>query len=248
MQANSKTLRNIQLLVFTLVPIVNFGSNLFFPSPFENDIKVLIQPAGYAFAIWGPIFLGMLIFSWFQARPQRVESEYLVSATKAGILAGLASIAFVPISYTDMQWLGFINIIWHLVALIWLFVSLRKQILLEQNEHTHWYYLPTQMYLGWICAATAVSTALTLAESGLNLTIETQTVFTVIVIAALVLVGIIMAFNKGLVVPFVVIWALCGVIVENGDIASIKYTCIAGTIVLTLVTLPQIMKQQRLAF
>lgn len=248
MQSNSKLLRKIQLFVFILVPLVNFGVNYFFPSPFEDDMNVLIQPAGYAFAIWGPIFLGMLIYSWFQTKDERVESPHLKSATQAGILAGLASIAFVPISYTDIQWLGFINIIWHLTALIWLFVSLRKQILLEQNKNTHWYYLPTQMYLGWICAATAVSAALTLAETGIDVNMDTQIIITVIVIAALVVVGIIMALNKGMTVPLVVIWALCGIIVENGDITMIKYACIAGTIILTVVTIPQIIKRKRLSF
>jgi len=241
-------LRKTQLLIFILVPLVNFGVNFFFSSPFDDDLPVLIQPAGYAFAIWGPIFLGMLIYSWFQLKSERVESPHLTSATKAGILAGLASIAFVPISYTDIQWLGFINIIWHLVALIWLFVSLRKQILLEKNKNTHWFYLPTQMYLGWICAATAVSTALMLADAGLILSIETQTIVTVVVIGALVLVGIIMALNKGMTVALVVIWALIGVIVENGDTALIKYAAMVGSTILFLVAMPQIIKRKRLAF
>ncbi|MEO0340910.1 MAG: hypothetical protein AAF242_17080, partial [Bacteroidota bacterium] len=205
-------LRKLQFAIFLIVPLVNFGVNAFFPSPFDDDAKVLIQPAGYAFSIWGPIFLGMIIYSWFQMQAARVESPHLRKATIAGIWAGLASIAFVPISYMDIQWLGFINILWHLMALVALFIFLRKQIKLESNPNTHWYYLPTQMYLGWICAATAVSAALMLTEAGLVLDIGTQTVLTAIIIAVLATLGIFMSRQRGGIIPLVFIWALIGVI------------------------------------
>lgn len=241
-------LRTVQFIIFLLVPLVNFGSNFFFDSPFNDDSRVLIQPAGYAFAIWGPIFLGMIIYSWFQMQSERVESQYLENATKAGILAGLASIAFVPISFTDIQWLGFLNILWHLAALIWLFVSLRQQITLEKNPNTHWYYLPTQMYLGWICAATAVSAALMLTEAGVQLEVDVQVIVTTVIIGALIVIGSFMAFNRGMTVPLVFIWALIGVIVESGSFSFIKYSAIVGIIVLALITIPQIIKRKRLAF
>ncbi len=240
--------RKLQFAIFLLVPIINFGSNLLFPSPFDDDQVVLIQPAGYAFAIWGPIFLGMLIYSWFQLNPERIESPHLTAATKAGILAGLASIAFVPISYTDIQWLGFLNILWHLFALIWLFASLRRQIELEPNPNTHWYYLPTQMYLGWICAATSIATALTLREAGLELSVEIQVILTAIVIGALVIIGGLMVSIGGMVIPLVFIWALIGLIVENSGYPIIKWSSIIAIILLLAITLPQIFKRKRLAF
>lgn len=241
-------LRTVQFIIFLLVPLVNFGSNFFFASPFNDDARVLIQPAGYAFAIWGPIFLGMIIYSWFQMQSERVESKHLNNATKAGILAGLASIAFVPISFADIQWLGFVNILWHLAALIWLFVSLRQQIKLEKNINTHWYYLPTQMYLGWICAATAVSAALMLTEAGVQPNLDTQVIITAFIISALVLIGSLMAYNQGMTVPLVFIWALIGVIVENGSFSIIKYSSVIGIVLLALITIPQILKRKRFAF
>ncbi len=244
----SISLRRLQFAIFLLVPIINFGSNLLYDSPFSDDAEVLIQPAGYAFAIWGPIFLGMIIYSWYQMQSARVESTHLTAATKAGILAGLASIAFVPISHSDLQWLGFINIIWHLLALIWLFVSLRRQITLENNPATHWYFMPTQMYLGWISAATAISTALLLTEVGVQPALEIQVIITAVVIGALVIIGMLMAYNRGMVVPLVFIWALAALIVERGEYPIIKYTSIVAIIILAVVTLPQIVKRKRLAF
>ncbi len=220
----------------------------FLESQFDNAPKVLIQPAGYAFSIWGPIFLGMIIYSWFQMKSERIDSPYLHTATLAGISAALASIAFVPINYINIQGLVFFNIIWHLISLIILFIALRKQIDLENNIHTHWYYLPTQMYLGWISAATAVSTALMLTEAGLILPIEQQVIITAVIIGALILIGSFMAFQKGMVVPLVFIWAAIGIIVENGNHLTIKYASIAAIIILVAISLSQIIKRKRLAF
>ena len=235
-------MRKFQFLIFILVPLVNFGSTIFMDSQFDDDPTVLIQPAGYAFSIWGPIFLGMLIYSWFQMKEERVESPHLRTATLAGISAGLASIAFVPISFSDIQWLGFVDIIWHLVSLIILFIALRKQILLEKNPNTHWYYLPTQMYLGWISAATAISAALMLTEAGWSLDIDSQVMVTVGVIGALVLIGIFMATQKGMVIPLVFIWALIGIIVENGEFERIKYASIGAIMILAIVAGLQIFR------
>lgn len=219
-----------------------------FDSQFDNIPKVLIQPAGYAFSIWGPIFFGMIFYSWFQMKSERVDSPHLRMATIAGIFAALASIAFVPINYTNIQWLVFANILWHLIALITLFVALSKQINLEKNPNTHWYYLPTQMYLGWISAATAISVALMLMEAGVSLPIEQQVIITAVIIGALVLIGTFMAFQKGMVVPLVFIWAAIGIIVKNGAYLPIKYASIAAIVILAIVSLSQIIKRKRLAF
>jgi len=241
-------LRKIQFIVFLIVPIVNFGTSFFFSSAFSDDDKVLIQPAGYAFAIWGPIFLGMLIYSWFQLRPGRVESPQLKTATISGIAAGLASIAFVPISYTDIQWLSLVNIIWHLIALIMLFLALRQQILLETDSKTSWFYIPSQMYLGWICAATAISVALAITEVGLSPNIDTQVIFTVAIIGVLTALGVFMTKQRGLIIPIVFIWALIALIVENGQYAPIKYASVVAIIVLTLAVGYKLIKGQRLSY
>ncbi len=241
-------MKKLQFILFLIVPIVNFGSAILFDSQFNDDIKVLIQPAGYAFSIWGPIFLGMIIYSWFQMKSERINSPHLRTATIAGIFAALASIAFVPISHTNTQWLVFANILWHLIALVVLFIALRKQILLEDHPKTHWYYLPTQMYLGWICAATAIATALMLTEAGVSLPLEQQVNITAVVIGALVVIGTFMAFQKAIVVPLVFIWAAIGIMVENGNYTTIKYASMTAIAILAVVSLWQIIKRKRLAF
>ena len=104
------------------------------------------------------------------------------------------------------------------------------------------------MYLGWISAATAISTALMLTEAGLILPIEQQVTITAVIIGALILIGTFMAFQKGMVVPLVFIWAAIGIIVENGNYSTIKYASTAAIVILAIISLSQIIKQKRLAF
>lgn len=241
-------MRLLQFILFILVIIVNFGVNALFDTPFDDDFFVFIQPANYAFAIWGPIFIGMIIYSWFQWRPDRVESPHLKKATIAGIFAALASIAFVPLSFTNNQPLIFLNLLWHLIALIFLFIHLRKQLPLEKNSNTRWYYLPTQMYLGWICAATAVSFALTLKSFGVNLETEVEVMVTAVVVGALVLVGLFLVLQRGKVAALTIVWALVALMVKNGEYLPIKWSAIAGIVVLSSAVLHKIYKGEQLSF
>ena len=243
-------MRIVQFVVFLLVPLANYLPFVLLDNarPFDDDAFVYSQPAGYAFGIWGPIFLGMILYAWFQMQSGRVESPHLRRATLAAISAGLASIAFVPISYTDLKWLGFIDIIWHLVSLIVLFISLRRQFELESHPNTRWFYLPTQMYLGWICAATAVSASLFLVEAGLELPDSTQILLTVVVIAALATVAIYMISKNGGVVGLVVIWALIALIVENGSVSLIKYASIAAIVFIVAYLILHLRGRGRLSY
>ena len=225
-------MRLTQLIVFILATVVNFGVQLFYPSPFDDDGQVYNEPAGYAFSIWGPIFLGMIIYSVFQMSSKRVESPHLRKATLAGILAGLASIAFVPLSYTGHQPIILINLVWHLGALIWLFVELSEQVKLETDRRARWFYLPSQLYLGWISAATAIGFALALEYVGLNLADSVQINLTAVIIAALATVAIFMVDRGGGVVALTVVWALIGIIVKYGEISTILYAAIAAILLI----------------
>lgn len=244
-----KKLLILQFVVFILVPLSNFIPNLFLDSPFDNDPDTLIQPANYAFAIWGPIFLGMLLYSIFQLGADRVHSPYLRKATLAATSAGLASIAFVPISYSDIQWLALADILWHLISLIILFVNLRQQIKLEKSPNTKWFYLPTQLYLGWISAATAVSFALVLRQTfGVEFPLEIEVGITVGIITALTGVAILMNGIGGGIVALVIIWALIGVCVANTNINVLQWASVGGISLIAVAVASRLVKSKGLIY
>jgi hypothetical protein len=227
-------MRLLQLVLFILVPIVNYVTYAIWPTPFDMGPETKINPAGYAFSIWGLIFLSMIIYSIFQYSGKRVENPHLRNATRAGILAALASIMFVPISYTQISWLVLLNVLWHLFALIWLFRALGKQYKLEKSPVTRWYYLPTQLYLGWICAATAVSVAITLKSFGMGYSPATEAILAAVVVAVITLLGILLTRKGGAVASAVLVWALVAVLVEHHQDAVLMWACISGITILTI--------------
>ena len=239
-------MRKIQLAIFILVPLANFVPGLIWGQPFDQNPEVLIQPAGYAFAIWGPIFLGMLIYSVFQLKMERASSPHLRVATYAASSAGLASIAFVPISYLNIQWLTMLDILWHLGSLVVLYRALYRQVRLEMDPQTHWYYLGTQLYLGWISAATAVSIALFLREAGMAYALMTEVYITAGVLVALIAVAAWLTTKGGQGVALTIVWALGGVIVSSGQYMPIYYTAATGMVLLLGLVLYTFVKGDKL--
>lgn len=239
-------MRKVQLAVFLLVPIVNFLPMFLFESPFDQNPEVLIQPAGYAFSIWGLIFIAMIIYSVFQLKMERIESPHLRTATYAAISAGLASIVFVPLSYTNVQFLVFPNILWHLISLIILYRALHQQIGFEPDPRTRWYYLGTQLYLGWISAATAVSMALFLRDFGVAYDTMTEVYITVGVLIALIGIALWITTKGGQAIALTIVWALGGIIVENGVHPPIYFTAVTGIILLTGMVLYTVVQGKKL--
>lgn len=217
--------RIIQLVVFIIVPIANYllafsdGS-----ARFDDDPQILNDPAGYAFAIWGPIFIGMIYYSYRMWRDFN-DGPLVNKAAWAGISAGLASIAFVPISMTDMQWLVLVNILWHLISLIQLY-RYNHEMQTTEPSLSNWTYVGPQMYLGWISAATTISVALALRSAGMSFASHIEVVLTIILIITLSVVAGYLAKNRGMVVAMVVIWALVGIIVKHGETLPIRYAAV----------------------
>lgn len=217
--------RLLQFLVFIAVPIVNYA--LAFTdgqARFDDDPDILNSPAGYAFSIWGPIFIGMIYYSYQVWR--KLDDDPLVrTSCWAGISAGLASIAFVPISVTNLQWLVLLNIIWHLISLIWLY-QLNHKMRDQYAAISKWTYLGPQMYLGWIAAATTVSVALFLRDMGVSLPTSTEVFLTCALLLILGFVGAYLATRRGMTIALVVIWALIGIIVKQGELPQIRWVAI----------------------
>ena len=80
------------------------------------------------------------------------------------------------------------------------------------------------MYLGWISAATAIGFALVMKGTSLAFSESTELLITAVVIAALVGVALFLISRNGGISAMVIIRALIGVIVANGEYNLVKYS------------------------
>lgn len=211
-------MRYLLLGTFLLVPAVNYLSFLFArdDSRFDDGLEVRIDAAGYAFSIWGVIFIGMIAFSFFQLRHGR-QTNHLKQAYIYLIIAGLASIAFVPISFSENQLLAAGNLWWHLIALVFANRALRAHAGEVGTVNYAWTYFAPSMYLGWISAATVIATSLMLAQLGIDLSEGIQVLIAFAFVVVLYEIARFLNRRGDPVYALTVAWALVAIAVEQND-------------------------------
>ncbi len=189
--------------------------------------RTLVVPAGYAFAIWGPIFLLCLAYAVYQALPAQRTDPLLRTigwwTAGAFIGNGLWEVAFPREQYVVAQVLIVAILAFLLVAQAGIVRAARAEAF--GRARTWLVAVPVALTLGWLTAATLVGFATTLVGTGVW---ERTGTVEAAVGAALLLVGAVLAVavlrgSRGAPVAalvaygFAVLWALVAVIVNQAD-------------------------------
>lgn len=195
----------VATVAFAVSPFISAGFNGFSPAqfPIPQD-KPPVQPAGYAFSIWGLIYIWLIAGAAFGLLRRADDPDWadmrlplLVSVTLGAAWIPVANIN--PVGAT---------------VLIWLMLGTALLALFRVGDTDRWWQqTPVAIYAGWLTAASSVSIGLLLGGYG----ILPPT------LAALVGLGIALALS--LVVQYrlhrapeygmTVIWALVAVIAAN---------------------------------
>lgn len=194
-------------LGFAASPWLVTGFNGFeasqFPVPQDNPP---VQPAGYAFAIWGLIYLWLIAGTGFGFLRRMDDPDW--APARPMLFASLAVGAFwlpvaivAPIPATVMIWvmLG--------TALISLFRTGDTDRWLQQT--------PIAIYAGWLTAASCV--ALGFALGGYGLLQATPAALVSLAVALVIAVTVQYRLHRAPEYGMTVIWALIGVIVANSQ-------------------------------
>lgn len=174
--------------------------------------SVPIVPIAWAFAVWGLIFLGCLVFAAWQVLPDQLDDPLL---RRIGWLAAAAFALNVAWQYhvpkRDLDW-GSVAII--AAALVVLLATMFRLEAAELHDaRTFWLAAaPLQLLAGWISAATFVNTGSTLKWSG----VQVGRGLNLALLLAAATLGVGVAYWTGaLVYAAAVAWALFGIIVAN---------------------------------
>lgn len=243
--------RYLLLLTFLLVPLVNYtlprmlaGGN-----QFSDDPATRVSPVGFAFAIWGVIFTGMLWYAIVIALRKEPESGPLVKANFCLILAGAASIAFVPISIYANNTVVFIDILAHLIPLIFAVYFLRQHVALNPSDGTNMLsrssFFGPSMYLGWISAATVVSTSLMARHVGIELEPQTANTLTIATLMVLGVIAAAMIVYRDPIYGGTICWALFGVGVKQEAYPTIRTMAWVVAALVALVLAWRLWRQNR---
>ena len=195
----------VAAIAFAASPFLSEGFNGFaaeqFPVP-QDDPPV--QPAGYAFAIWGLLYLWLIAGTGFGLLARADEPDW-----RAGRVPLFVSLAVGSVWIAVAQ----VSVI-AATVLIWIMLAAALVALARAGRQDRWLQRePVGAYAGWLTAAASVSVGLVLAGYGLTSQM-------VAAIAGLGLaLGIAAAMQRlrpdSLGYPAAVIWALVGVIAAN---------------------------------
>jgi hypothetical protein len=135
-----------------------------------DDSFTLINPADYAFSIWGLIYLGLFAFGIYQALPAQRDNPRFRRASGWIIANALANIAWYPAAYNQVwnQGLSTLLIFIMLYTLVEINRALEIRRTTVPTTETWLAQMPFAIYFGWITVATPVSVASMLVYNGWN--------------------------------------------------------------------------------
>ena len=172
-----------------------------FPIPQDNPP---VQPAGYAFAIWGLIYLWLLVGMGFGLLKRRTDPDW--QAMRAPLVISLAvGSVWLPVAVQSPVWAAFLIWVMLIPALVALFRAPRDDLF--------WASAPLGLYAGWLSAASCV--ALGLIASGYGYLDESTAAFAFVFLALVIASAVQNQLRRAPSYGIAVIWALVAIVAQN---------------------------------
>jgi hypothetical protein len=204
------------------------------PQEFSADSDETLRVAGYAFSIWGLLYLGLLTFAVRQALPQTGESLLIhrLGWPSAAALLGIGWWIFA--SALDWEWATVALIFGSLfVLLVPLLLNAGAIRALGRSERDRWMVVwPLAALAGWLTVASPVNLLTVLTGNGALPASPSPTVWAMlaVVVVALVALGV-TARLRILAYALPIAWGLLGAFVaEQERNPPLAYVALAAAV------------------
>ena len=241
-------------VVFSIITmiVINYLSNAgAFGGQTNGEISdkyhTLITPVGYAFSIWGLIFLGLLAFAVYQSLGSQQTNPRFRAIGWWVVLNAFCNAAWSPLFNNEL--IG--------VALLVILVMLFSLVVIEQRllERQHVPIIPTNpnatlpesaaspaetwlarvpfsIYFGWLTVATILNITVYLKSTDFSLIgLNEQTWAVGVLIVGLVIGAIVFNRYRSIAYILVFAWAYAAIAVEQEGVGNIPLLAGAGVIV-----------------
>jgi tryptophan-rich sensory protein len=237
----------INLLAFLFM----ISTNYFFPesrnvSKISDSINAFITPAGYAFSIWGLIFLLLALYAIRQFFAKGIDKEIY---EKVGLWFALNVIfngLWSPVFGSGNVALSLVIILGVLVTLIVIYTKTQNA-----TKHHSWLMrLPFSIYIGWVSVATIVNVFTLLKYKGITeLFGVSEYGWTIIMLLVGGLLSIYFTLkNRDIAYSLVFIWAYIAIIVQRQDMHAIVITAsISIVLIIIFIIVSLIRRKKRLS-
>jgi hypothetical protein len=219
----------LAILAMVAAPALTPAFTGYDPATFPVRIeRPAIQPAGYAFSIWGLIYLWLLAHAVFGLLKRRNDPAFL-RPTLPLLVSGLLGSVWLAIASSAPITATFVILVMGGLAML---AYLRA----DQSQDRWLLAAPLAIYAGWLTAACGVSVGVILAGYGVLSNTGAALVMLTVVIAVALFVQA--RRPKMPVYGATVVWAAIGVVLANwADTPIVAYTAALGAVMVALWTL-----------
>ena len=216
---NNQRIKQILVIVATAgVILINYLAavgdvNNITPEAVSERYPTLITPAGYAFAIWGLIYLGLVVFAVYQALPKNAEK--FKSFRTIYILSCAANAAWIYCWHHDfiLVCLGIILLLVGTLAFI------NRQLRETENYADYWLVkFPFGLYFGWVTAAAILNATVALVYLNVSVPEPTAIILGTLLLFVATGFGIVICLRlKNYFYPLAIAWALTAIAVKHSE-------------------------------
>lgn len=209
----------------------------------SDRFDVFFVPAGYVFSIWGLIYSGWILYAVFQFLPSQLENKRVSSIAPLFFVNGAANVL----------WL----LLWHYEVFVWtvpvMLVILATLILIDfklripsgSTAETLCVDVPFGLYLGWISVATIANITAVLDFVGWNGWGIAPEAWTIVMLAA----GVLLAWAMGIVrrniaYILVIVWAFIGIAVKHDAVPLVSVPAWIGAGLAAAALIPAALKRK----
>jgi len=200
----------------------------------SDSFHVYFVPAGYVFAIWGVIYIGLLAFAVFQALPSQAANPRLRRVGYLFALSCLLNMAWLFLWHYEQFLLTIVVMLLLLLSLIAIYLLLgigRGQV----SRAEAWCVRATfSVYLGWITVATLANATDVLNYLGWNGAGLQPALWAAILLLVAAAITVAVIFTRGDVgYTLVIVWAYIGIAVKQAATSLVAVT--AAVLVVAIV-------------
>jgi translocator protein len=228
------------VVAFLIMLAVNFLANALpiagrGTGEISDMFPVLFTPAGYAFGIWGVIYLGLGTFVIYQALPSQRENPRLRKVGYWFAANALLNALWIFLWHNLLITLSMAVMLGLLVTLVVIDRGLETGRNPRVSSAEKWFArLPFSIYFGWISVATIANASIMLYNLGWRGEPLDEPTWAALVIAIAAAIGVVMIFKRReAAFPLVLVWAFVGIFV-NQTVRLVEIVALSAAILVAL--------------
>lgn len=182
-------------------------------------------PAGYVFAVWFVIYVGLIAYGVYQALPAQRQNPDLRAIGLPFIIGSLANIAWIFLWHYEYLPLTLLAMVILLLSLIFIYWRLGVGLKPVSSSEKWFVHVPFSLYLAWISVATIANASNLLYDlnwNGFGISGPTWAAIMLVVATALTLA--IIWQRADVAFTAVIVWAFAGIIVKQSGTTVVTLT------------------------